>query len=73
MRMCKSKQLFRIFEMFNSKLIFSYMQYIYQQTFIDLINKFAPTPENPTDYYIGIGNPNAQILIIGKEGATKDP
>ena len=49
------------------------MQHIYQQTFIDLVNKFAPTLENPADYYIGIGNPNAKILIIGKEGATKEP
>lgn len=39
---------------------------IYKESFQTLIETF------PADYYVGPGNPNAQILIVGKEGATDD-
>lgn len=37
----------------------------YRESFAKLIENF------PDDYYIGIGNPDAKILIVGKEGATE--
>ena len=43
-------------------------QGIYKKEFRELIERFAHIP----DYYVGIGNPDAEILIVGKEGVTKD-
>lgn len=42
---------------------------IYKKEFRQLVEKFSQTPD---DCYIGIGNPNADILIVGKEGAIAD-
>ncbi|WP_304379719.1 hypothetical protein [uncultured Parabacteroides sp.] len=39
---------------------------IYKESFRSLIETF------PDDYYIGLGNPNAKILLVGKEGSVKD-
>ena len=44
------------------------MDSIYKKEFHTLVEKLAQDSE---DYYIGVGNPNAKILIVGKEGVTE--
>lgn len=42
------------------------MKEVYNESFRSLIETF------PADYYVGPGNPNAKILIVGKEGASNE-
>jgi hypothetical protein len=42
-----------------------FMENIYNDSFIALVSEYATN-----DTYIGTGNPNAKILIVGREGAT---
>lgn len=39
---------------------------IYRESFEQLVRTL------PSDYYVGVGNPNSKILIVGREGATEE-